>query len=55
MLTLFVLSLIILGIACAGLIQMIKNTRAEIMALKKQVERLQARLDGITQSDSETL
>ncbi|AUZ04599.1 MULTISPECIES: hypothetical protein [Vitreoscilla] len=55
MFTLFVLNLIILGVVCAGLMQMIKNTRAEIMALKKQVERLQARLDGITHSDTETL
>ena len=50
MFTLFVLSLIILGVACGFLINMIKNTRAELVVVKKQVERLQARLDGITQN-----
>ena len=49
MFTLFVLQLMVLGVCCAVLIRMIKDNRAQVVALKKQVERLQARLDGISE------
>lgn len=51
MFTLFVLNVIFLGIVCGFLIKMIKDTRAEMVVVKKHVERLQARLDGITQNN----
>ena len=47
MFTLFVLALITIGVVAAVLIGMIRQNRTEIMALKRQVQRLEARFDGI--------
>ena len=49
MFTLFVLSLIVMGVVAAALLTLHKQNRAEIMALKRQVQRLEARLNGISQ------
>ena len=51
MLTLFVLALIAIGVVAAVLIGMIRENRTEIMALKRQVQRLEARFDGISEQE----
>lgn len=53
MFTLFVLSLIIMGGLAAGLLNSLKNTRAQVVELKRHVARLEARLDGITQREQD--
>lgn len=47
MFTLFVLALIVMGVACGLLIGKIQQLRTEVVALKRQVQRLEARVDGI--------
>ena len=47
MFTLFVLALIVIGVVAAVLIGMIKQNRAEIMELKRHIQRLEARFDGV--------
>ena len=49
MFTLFVFALIVIGVVAAALIGMIKQNRAEIMELKRHIQRLEARFDGITE------
>ena len=51
MFTLFVLALIAIGVVAAVLIGMIRQSRTEIMALKRQVQRLEARFDGIAEQE----
>ena len=51
MFTLFVLALITIGVVAAVLIGMIRQNRTEIMALKRQVQRLEARFDGISEQE----
>ena len=51
MFTLFVLALIVIGVVAAVLISMIKQNRAEIMELKRHIQRLEARFDGITERE----
>ena len=51
MFTLFVLALITIGVVAAVLIGMIRQNRTEIMALKRQVQRLVARFDGIAEQE----
>ena len=51
MFTLFVLALITIGVVAAVLIGMIRQNRTEIMALKRQVQRLEARCDGISEQE----
>ena len=51
MFTLFVLALIVIGVVAAVLIGMIKHNRAEIMELKRHIQRLEARFDGITERE----
>ena len=48
---LFVLALIVIGVVAAVLIGMIKQNRAEIMELKRHIQRLEARFDGITERE----
>ena len=51
MFTLFVLALIAIGVVAAVLIGMIRQNRTEIMALKRQVQRLEARFDSIAEQE----
>ena len=51
MFTLFVLALITIGVVAAVLIGMIRQSRTEIMALNRQVQRLEARFDGIAEQE----
>ena len=51
MFTLFVLALITIGVVAAVLIGMIRQNRTEIMALKRQVQRLEARFDSIAEQE----
>ena len=51
MFTLFVLALITIGVVAAVLIGMIRQNRTEIMALKRQLKRLEARFDGIAEQE----
>ena len=51
MFTLFVLALIVIGVVAAVLIGMIKQNRAETMELKRQIQRLEARFDGIAERE----
>ncbi len=51
MFTLFVLALIVIGVVAAVLIGMIKQNRAEIMELKRHIQRLEARFDGIAERE----
>lgn len=53
MFTLFVLTLIAIGVVAAMLMNVIKQHRADVMELKRHIARLEARLDGITHKDSE--
>ena len=52
MFTLFVLSIIVIGVVAAVLVGMLKQNRAETMELKRHIQRLEARLDGITEQES---
>ena len=51
MFTLFVLALIVIGVVAAVLIGMIKQNRAEIMEMKRHIQRLEARFDGIAERE----
>ena len=51
MFTLFVLVLIVIGVVAAVLIGMIKQNRAEIMEMKRHIQRLEARFYGITERE----
>lgn len=51
MFTLFVVALIVIGVVAAALLNVMKNTRAEVMELKRHIARLEARLNGISQHE----